>query len=153
MELVKESKFSIFLQRAYLKHDLKDPVSLSFDIFYMMLITTALVFSVLHILGVFSRENLIFILIESGLVFLFFIEWVIRFAYAEKTYQETSVLYSKIRFFVNYESIIDILCLLMFIVLLGLEGEDYVNLIAGIHLLRVFKYLKYPVSYYKNKKQ
>ena len=84
MELVKESKFSIFLQRAYLKHDLKDPVSLSFDIFYMMLITTALVFSVLHILGVFSRENLIFILIESGLVFLFFIEWVIRFAYAEK---------------------------------------------------------------------
>ena len=71
----------------------------------------------------------------------------------KKTYQETSVLYSKIRFFVNYESIIDILCLLMFIVLLGLEGEDYVNLIAGIHLLRVFKYLKYPVSYYKNKKQ
>ena len=148
MELKKETKFESFINRAYLKHDLKDPLSLVFDIFYMILITTAVVFSIMRLAGI----NLIVInIIEGVIVFFFFIEYIIRFSTAEKVYWEPTILYSKVRFLTNYESIIDVFCFIFFIVILALQDEPNVYYLAIVLLLRVFKLIKYPRHYFKKK--
>ena len=150
MEKVYDTKFTTFLTRAYLKHDLKDPLSLGFDISYMLMILTALVFSILHLCNIFNTPILI---IEIVIVAFFAFEWFTRFSLAIKEFYEIDVLHSRIKFMVNYESIIDVACLITFIVLIALKEEPNVYYLSMVHLLRVFKLNKYFRSYFKKKEK
>ena len=155
LEEKKPSKFKLFLFRAFEEHDIKDPICIIFDVFYMLLILTSLIFTIIEVTELWERVEA-FEIIEYVIVFFFAIEWFSMLYISDIVFPSFSRGKSMLLWISSFESIVDLICLVVFIVsFIPLEGvsneiELFFRFITLIKLIRVYKWHKYFLA---NKKR
>ena len=144
----KQPKLKLFLHRAFESHNFRDPVSLCFDIFYIVLVLVSVVFSILEVTELWERVPA-FEYIEYLIVALFAFEWFSCLYTADIEYTDVTPFKARLKWIISLESIIDIICLIVFIISLipikniSYEVDLFLRLIVLIKLLRVLKWIKY----------
>ena len=154
----KESKIKEIVYRMYEKHDYKDPLSLTFDLFYIFILLVGIVITFLEISPLW--EQITFLRYIEYVIFLFLaIEWLATFYVYDYTHPQLSFWKAKLKWFISLESILDLVCLAVFILSLveikGLNPEfDFAfGLIALLKLVRLYKFNKYPMFHPVKSKQ
>lgn len=154
------SRSKKFVFRLFESHNLKDPLSMIFDFFYIFLIFFAIGMSIYEVIPSVPK-GIAFEVLEYVVLALFVIEWFASFYTAEIEYQPKPFWSAKLAWIVSIESIVDIICLLIFIIVhLAKSGELFVieetflSIIILLKLVRFYKLVKYKRSYFnKNKNQ
>ena len=141
-------KIKRFLYRAFESRDFHDPISLIFDIFYVFVILVAIVLTIFEVTELWEEVKA-FEIIEYVIVGLFAIEWFSMLYISDMVFPHPNRFVSALKWFISLESIIDIICLAIFIISfvpidgLSREVELFLRFITLIKLLRLIKWIKY----------
>lgn len=156
MDLEKEHKFLKFMHRAFESRNPKDPLSLSIDIFYTLIILTSAVFCILEVTDVWEEHKQVFEIFEYIMVGFFAFEWIESFLTIDFDYPELPPVKRKLKWIFSLESITDLICLTIFLLTIFLEDKfeqiAYLELISLIKLVRLYKLFKYK-DYIKQRKE
>lgn len=152
------SKSKKFVFRLFESHNLKDPLSMVCDFFFIFLIFFAIGMSIYEVIPS-TLKGIVFEVLEYVVLAFFVIEWFASFYTAEIEYQPKPFWKAKLAWIISIESIVDIICLLVFIIAhLAKSGELFVidetvlSIIILLKLVRFYKLVKYHKSYFKKNK-
>lgn len=145
-----DSKFLKFLYRLFESRDPHDPLSLAVDILYIVIILTSITFTILELTSVWREHELVFKVFEYIMIGFFFIEWICCYMIVDLEYAELPYFKRKLKWILSIESIVDIICLTIFIITSLLETKykgvvylDFICLIKVVRLYKLFKYKQY----------
>ena len=147
MNLEKEHKFYRWLHRGFESHNPRDPFSLTVDIFYILIIATSAIFTILEVTDVWAKHEIVFKTFEYIMIGFFVLEWIESFITIDFEYPELPPVKRKLKWIFSLESIVDIICLTVFLLTIFLEPyfKDiaYLELLSLIKLVRIYKLFKY----------
>ena len=152
------SKFKKFMFRVYETHDLHDPLCLSVDIFYILLILASLVLTILEVAEV-THECIELKIVEYVIVGFLVIEWISSLYTADIEFSDCPYWKAKLKWIFSVESICDMICLVVFIISfiplknVPTEVDIFLRFIVLIRFVRLYKYKKYFKSYKKTIEQ
>lgn len=152
----KPGKFLLFLHRAFESHNPKDPLSLSVDIFYILIILLSITFTCLEVTHVWKQHEEIFKIFEYIMIGFFFLEWIVCFFVVDVSYPQLPFIKRKLKWILSVESIVDIICLTVFVLVVVLEPRfreiAYLEFLSLLKLVRLYKLFKYRRFLIANKK-
>ncbi len=156
----RSTKIKRFLYRAFESRDYSDKLSLAFDIIYIVVILAAVSFSIIEVVAPeLWEQHRIFTIAEYITVGLFAFEWFSMLYISDIVFPATSRFKSALKWIISLESIVDIICLIVFIAsFIPTEGvpnevEILLRLVALIKLIRLYKWAKYLRFLKKEKKE